>query len=208
MNMASRPMARKPKSLAKKGSEPCCRDLVHGSKSLVAARLAGLVQPWASVTETDAWMPSCFRGDEAELHKNMSEPLLNLRVRQALGKWWLPADRQSARSPNWDLASTTDGKRGLLLVEPKAHSAELKQATKGRPLANTPGQRASEATISRAIEQARVGLSAATNCDWHLSHRTHYQMCNRFAWAWKLAALGKPVILAYLGFLGAEEPRK
>ena len=30
-------------------------------------------------------------------------------------------------------------------------------------------------------------------------------MSNRFAWAWKLTALGFPVILVYLGFIHAEE---
>ena len=33
-------------------------------------------------------------------------------------------------------------------------------------------------------------------------------MANRFAWSWKLTQLGYPVILVYLGFLGAEEMRK
>lgn len=31
------------------------------------------------------------------------------------------------------------------------------------------------------------------------------QLCNRFAWAWKLASLGVPVVLIYLGFLDAVE---
>jgi hypothetical protein len=30
-------------------------------------------------------------------------------------------------------------------------------------------------------------------------------LCNRFAWAWKVASLGVPVVLVYLGFLDAEE---
>jgi hypothetical protein len=30
-------------------------------------------------------------------------------------------------------------------------------------------------------------------------------MSNRFAWAWKLTNLGLPVVLVYLGFLGAIE---
>ena len=37
---------------------------------------------------------------------------------------------------------------------------------------------------------------------------SHYQMSNRFAWAWKLTELGIPVILAYLRFIGCEEMRK
>jgi hypothetical protein len=35
-----------------------------------------------------------------------------------------------------------------------------------------------------------------------------YQLSNRFAWASKMASLGVPVVLVYLGFLGAiEMPR-
>ena len=38
-----------------------------------------------------------------------------------------------------------------------------------------------------------------------LSRDKCYQLSNRFAWSWKLASLGVPVILIYLGFLNAEE---
>ena len=41
--------------------------------------------------------------------------------------------------------------------------------------------------------------------DWHLSRDDRYQLSNRFAWAWKLTALGYPVVLAYLGYLNAAE---
>ena len=34
---------------------------------------------------------------------------------------------------------------------------------------------------------------------------TGYQLCNRFAWSWKIASLGVPVVLIYLGFLNARE---
>ena len=40
---------------------------------------------------------------------------------------------------------------------------------------------------------------------WALSRDSHYQLSNRFAWAWKLASLGIPVVLVYLGFLSAIE---
>jgi hypothetical protein len=40
---------------------------------------------------------------------------------------------------------------------------------------------------------------------WHLSTVSHYQLANRFAWSWKLASLGVPVVLVYLGFLQAAE---
>jgi hypothetical protein len=34
---------------------------------------------------------------------------------------------------------------------------------------------------------------------------SHYQLCNRFAWAWKLASMGIPTILVYLAFLQCTE---
>ncbi len=34
---------------------------------------------------------------------------------------------------------------------------------------------------------------------------SHYQLSNRFAWAWKLASLGVPVVLVYLEFLNATD---
>lgn len=42
---------------------------------------------------------------------------------------------------------------------------------------------------------------------WALSCDSCYQLANRFAWSWKLASLGIPVVLVYLGFLNAEEMR-
>ena len=42
---------------------------------------------------------------------------------------------------------------------------------------------------------------------WHLSRDTHYQLTNRFAWAWTIAMLGVPVVLIYLGFLQANDMR-
>ena len=46
-----------------------------------------------------------------------------------LRDWWL-AVKGGANTPNWDLASTcrVEGKRGLLLVEAKAHTRELSDA--------------------------------------------------------------------------------
>ena len=38
-----------------------------------------------------------------------------------------------------------------------------------------------------------------------LSAKSRYQLSNRFAFAWKLADLGVPVVLVYLGFLDAHE---
>jgi hypothetical protein len=59
--------------------------------------------------------------------------------------------------------------------------------------------------IGEAIRDASIALAEDTGLPWSLSRDSHYQMCNRFAWAWKVADLGIPVVLVYLGFLGAGE---
>jgi hypothetical protein len=48
-------------------------------------------------------------------------------------------------------------------------------------------------------------MTKQTGLTWALSRDWCYQMSIRFAWAWKLAGLGKPVILIYLGFLAYDE---
>lgn len=75
---------------------------------------------------------------------------LSPEQRNIVTDWWLEVVPR-ANTPNWDIASTCriNGKRGVLLVEAKAH--------------------------------------------------------DRFAWTWKLASLGVPVVLIYLGFLHAED---
>ncbi len=59
--------------------------------------------------------------------------------------------------------------------------------------------------IDSAMEEANVGLQELTGGPWALSTRHHYQLSNRFAWSWKLAMLGVPVVLLYLGFLNARD---
>lgn len=68
-------------------------------------------------------------------------------------------------------------------------------------------RRASHLTIGRAIDSAGESLTRATSLPWRISRDSHYQMSNRFAWAWKLTECGIPVVLIYLGFLNAGEMR-
>jgi hypothetical protein len=114
--------------------------------------------------------------------------------------WWLAVE-PGANTPNWDLASTAtiDGREGLVLIEAKAHVNEIKVDGKG-----VGGNAENHARIERAFLQANAGLCSIGG-DWNLCADRSYQLCNRFAWAWKVASLGYPVILVYLGFLGANE---
>jgi hypothetical protein len=125
--------------------------------------------------------------------------------------WWLAANRPNSKTPNFDIASTCEieSKSGILLIEAKAHDAELINETIGKKLDEGASQdsKANHAKIAAAIRSANDGLRAATSMRWQLSRDSHYQMSNRFAWAWKLTELGFPVVLIYLGFLRANEMR-
>jgi hypothetical protein len=125
---------------------------------------------------------------------------LSVDQRRKVTDWWL-AVKKGANTPNWDIVSTCTigNQRGLILVEAKAHGGELK-----------PDDRCSASDtdnlnrIAKAIREANSGLNTIIP-GWALSTELRYQLCNRFAWSWKIATLGVPVILIYLGFLNAEE---
>ncbi len=197
---------------AQQGSNPRCHWLTHGTRREVAGRLTGLAQGWGTVSEEDNWMPDGFCPPE-EARLDESQKLVSaVADRGKLSKWWL-AVPQRANTPNWDIASTctvhgVQGGKGLLLVEAKAHHNELKNSAKGKqfqPNNASHDSRSNHHRIGAAIHEANTALTAQTKLCWALSRDKHYQMSNRFAWAWKLTELGYPVILVYLGFLKANE---
>ena len=193
---------------AQRGSKPRCHLMTHGAPEEVAGRLTALIAPWGLVNRGDQWMPEGFGSpEEAQLHQ--SPRLLPPQLSEALRTWWLEVPSPRSATPNWDIASTCTVRgteeRGLLLVEAKAHEHELNGEEAAKPAQETASGRRNHERIGRCIQQANLALTAATGRSWRLSHRSHYQMSNRFAWACKLAELGVPVILVYLGFLQADE---
>lgn len=148
-----------------------------------------------------------FEPTEAQLH--VAHRLVDNALGQELGHWWLGGIRQERRTPNFDIASTCtiEGRKGLLLVEAKAHHGELSKESAGRALAtrSSDARIESHRAIGAAIEQAAQGLTRDTGLDCRVSRDHCYQMSNRFAWAWKLATLDIPVVLVYLGLLQADE---
>ena len=203
----------------RRGSRPRCILFMDGGREEVAGRLTRLVgrQSDVIISGGDRWMPfgkpvqkednSWDRtpADEAKLDGLTALFAPDARSRRELGdqlrKWWLAVPK-GANTPNWDIASTCTikGQRGLLLVEAKAHSAEL-----GESDSCGSGNLGNRERIRLAITEAAAGLQTATGGAWNLSPDSHYQLSNRFAWSWKLASLGIPVILLYLGFLNAED---
>ena len=195
----------KPKE--RRGSKPRCHFLTHGAPGQVAENLTQLISPFGSVSPADRWMPQGFDNiEEAQLD---SVPgLLDPKAAAELREWWLAAKTPTARTPNFDIASTCtiQGKLGLLLIEAKAHDEELNKETPGKKRREaSQGSETNHAKIAKAIVSARDGLHEATELEWHISRDSHYQMSNRFAWAWKLTELGFAVALVYLGFLNAQE---
>ncbi len=192
----------------RRGSKPRCHILTHGTRNEVAERLTSLIAPFGSVTENDVWMPEGFASlIEAQLHD--APRLLDASIGRDLQRWWLAVTHANAKTPNLDIASTCtiDGRPGLLLVEAKAHDGELEAEAAGKRLRvdASAGSVANHDQIGRAIEQARLALSQSTGRPWGISRDFHYQMSNRFAWAWRVTSAGIPVVLVYLGFLDAEE---
>ena len=197
----------------KRGSRPRCVLLMDGESEEVAERLTALVDiPEVVVTPADTWMPfgkplkkesgSWDVSPAKEVDLGKPNLLVPPEIQEQLERWWL-AVAKNARTPRWDIASTCTirGTPGLLLVEAKAHAKEISPQSDKCKSTNADNR----ARIEQAIREASAGLRAVTEGDWGLSPDRHYQLSNRFAWAWKLASLGVPVVLLYLGFLEAHD---
>ena len=99
------------------------------------------------------------------------------------------------------MACEVEGRPGLVLVEAKANVPELSVAGKLLDTVASSASSENHQQIGRAISEAcaelqRVSASTA------ISRDSHYQLSNRVAFAWKLASLGVPTVLVYLGFCG------
>lgn len=94
-----------------------------------------------------------------------------------------------------------DGKPGLVLVEAKANVPELSDARKPQRDGASVRSEENHRQIVTALNDACEGLRTF-NAGVTLSANSHYQLANRLAFAWKLATLGIPTVLVYLGFLG------
>jgi hypothetical protein len=195
----------------RRGSFPRCLLLMHGDRRTVADRLTCLVGlSDVQIGGEDFWMPQGLPvptadgdWDESPIKEALigkDEGFLSAEERKEVANWWLAIPRGRPNIPNWDIActATIENQDGLILVEAKAHCGELGAKGKDR------GNPQNHARIGAAIQEASEALNAILP-GWSLSRDSHYQLANRFAWSWKIASLGVPVILVYLGFLCADE---
>jgi hypothetical protein len=123
----------------------------------------------------------------------------------AISSWWL-RHSAGANTPNWDIALScdVDGQPGIILVEAKANVPEMSEAGKRVEDGASAKSKQNHEHIGRAIEEAREQLTPLLP-GIAISHDKHYQLSNRIAFAWKLATLGIPTVLVYLGFTGDME---
>jgi hypothetical protein len=161
----------------------------------------------ASVSEYDNWLPKSLHLDkEAEL-KDFLKYNFNPELGDEIKNWWLAEIRPTTRTPNWDLISTCtiNNKKGILLVEGKAHYDELNNERIGKRF-DSKSSKQNDDKIGRAINVA----NASINCfitGVSISKDSCYQLSNRIAYAWWLASHGIPTVLLYLGFLNADDMR-
>ena len=181
-----------------RGSRLRCLMLTSMPERQVASILTRIITPIPSVTVGRIWCPRGFlHPDEPKLGEHPD--FLTPDERNVVTDWWLKV-RRNANTPNWDIVSRCEigGQRGLILVEAKAHTEESKRAGKDK------GNADNDCQIDGAICQANSALDSVLP-GWALTKDSHYQLCNRVAWAWKLGTMGIPTILVYLGFLHCDE---
>lgn len=184
-------------------------DWVEGrGGSFVASLNAMLAATGATVSPEGLWRPIGYSNASEALLDRDCAPLLTAQVSRDLRDWWLAVNHPKASGPNWDLVVAVDFpgcRRGLVLVEAKAHVGELANEGAGkrhRPDATANSQKNHE-RIGVAIAEARQSLRASDE-RVRISRDQCYQFSNRIAFAWKLASMGIPIALIYLGFTGDE----
>jgi hypothetical protein len=142
---------------------------------------------------------------EWELPKYCEVHFSDCHRKHNLADWWLPLqlNNLSAKGVTWDLISTCliGGKKGLLLVEAKAHEKELDYGGKLLKSNASLQSQVNHKHITERLKEASDGLKRKKS-DVNIGIKTHYQLSNRVAWGWKLAECGLPVALLYLGFHG------
>jgi hypothetical protein len=191
--------------MRKKGSKNSLMQLVRTKDFTVT--INRLIKPVnASITIYDKWIPDANNAEkEAEL-KDFLKYNFSHELGEKIHDWWLAVKHPMSRTPNWDLISTCtiDGKKGLLLVEAKAHADELHVEGKSNDVDASADSERNHERIGKAIEEASVAINKKIS-GILISSNTCYQLSNRVANAWWLANQGVPVVLMYLGFLNCQD---
>ncbi len=188
-----------------------CLQMTDNKHAETAEIFSRLIAGYGTVDSSDTWAP---RGPEAPAEIRIDEVTGFLRSpdhKAELRNWWT-AEVVGTRTPTWDIASscTINGVKGLLLIEAKAHIGELNSDHSGsreKPILAQIKKGFSDSTDAwnDALHEYADARGFKLSHNVKLSTDSHFQLCTHFAFAWKLADMGVPVILAYLGFLNVTE---
>nr|WP_320059137.1 hypothetical protein [uncultured Bacteroides sp.] len=190
----------------KKGSQRAMLNLIESETFLTS--INNIIKPNAEISMSDNWAPeNSHNCKEAELKGFLIDNFFQ-ELGDDIHDWWLAVKRFKASTPNWDLVSTctVDGKKGILLIEAKAHKNELKRESYKKRLDPdaTDDSKRNDRRIGEAIQEANTGIRNS-DFDVSISKDRCYQLSNRVAHAWWLANQGIPVVLLYLGFLDCQD---
>lgn len=191
-----------------RGSRKHILDWTEQPKFLVEL-LETLLPVQCKVSAHSDWMPTGYRNPtEARLELFGPRVFPNHPAWPQLSSWWLK-HQKGANTPNWDLAlrCEIEGETGLVLVEAKANVPELSEGGKRSDAKPSSHSLENHERIGEAIAEARDALALLLP-GISIGRDRHYQLSNRIAFGWKLASLGIPVVLLYLGFTGDEGIRE
>jgi hypothetical protein len=180
-----------------------------------ADELLELLRPvQCRLTPNSDWQPKGYAHREEARLSRFGPIVLPGIDWSKFASWWL---RHGGSTPTWDIAMQCDieGCPGLVLVEAKAHASELSKDGKRlakEDAANPRSERsvaesaANHEQIGIAIREAQNGLATLIP-GIRIDRDRHFQLSNRLAFGWKLATMGIPTVLLYLGFTGDEGMR-
>jgi hypothetical protein len=190
------------KTIVWKGSRLRCLLLTSMEKSLLQSTLINIINNEAvnglevKFTDEFEYFPKgLINPKEVELDKAHIPINGSIEYCKTLKNWWLG---KRARTPVWDFICNAEinGTPGLILIEAKAHKNELEN-TKDK-------SKAQKGSLNRCKIKSALKKINELYC-YKLSADDHFQLSNRIAWSIKLASLGIPVVLIYLGFLNTKE---
>lgn len=193
------------------GVFPRCVLLTEGTPTVVAERLNRIIGvPEVRVSEHDRWKPygrnhvfniTTDNGPLWETKLTREPGFLAKEDVARLRKWWGTAPA-GAGEPKWDIVSTCsiEGKQGLVLMETKTNVNVWDKAGKRVNVDPTEDILINSERIDACLKECCDSFSETTSESWGISASRCYQISLRFAWAWKIASLGYPIVLLHLGF--------
>ena len=161
----------------------------------------------AVVTADDIRRPDPPKNTKEFELRNFLPHAFDEKLGKDIESFWLASVTKNTKTPEWDLISTCtlNGKKGILLVEAKAHRLEIEIERKPEKIAldfgkNFEKKKQNFIHINEDLNKSFPGID--------LSVEKCSQMSHHIAHAWWLASRGIPVVLLYLGFLNADEKKR